>query len=146
MSNKLDIADEPGMTFREKSLWTTLVSLAVLYAYYFWQVLRIGDGDPARLGGLFLQVVIAMIAVQIVVTAALAIHRRPEKADERDRQIAMRSTRYAYYVLMSGVWGAIGIGAMSAGTFWVVHAALFSIVVAEITRCAAHLVRYRRGA
>jgi hypothetical protein len=144
MSNKVDIADEPGMTFREKSLWTTLVSIVVLYAYYFWQVLR--DSDPVRIGALFLQIVIAMIAVQIVVTAALAIHRRPEKPDERDRQIAMRATRYAYYVLMTGVWGALGAGAMSLGTFWVAHAALLAIVLAEVTRCAAQLVHYRREA
>jgi hypothetical protein len=133
------------MTFREKSLWTTLVATVALYAYYFWQVLRIGDGDPARVGALFVQIVIAMVAIQIVITAALAIHRRPEKVDERDRRIAVVATRYAYYVLMTGVWCALTVGAMSLGTFWVVHCGLLAVVLAEITRVAAQLVLYRRG-
>ena len=83
------------MTFREKTLWSSLVSTVVLYAYYFWRVLQIGDGDPGRVGGLFLQIVVVMIVLQIVITAAMAIHRRPEKPDERDRRISMLATRYA---------------------------------------------------
>ena len=134
------------MTFREKTLWSSLVSTVVLYAYYFWRVLQIGDGDPGRVGGLFLQIVLVMIVLQIAITAAMAIHRRPEKPDERDRRISMLATRYAYYVLMTGVWGALTVGAMSFGTFWVAHAALLAIVLAEITRCAGQLVHYRRGA
>jgi hypothetical protein len=148
MSIKQDISDElpPGLTFREKTLWSSLVSTVVVYAYYFWQVLRLGDGDPVLVAGVFIQVVIVMIVSQIVITAALAIHRRPERIDERDRRIAAASTRYAYYVLMTGVWGALGVGAMSLGTFWVLHAGLLAIVLAEITRCAAQLVHYRRAA
>ncbi len=133
------------MTFREKSLWVTLVSTVVVYTYYFWRVIQIGDGDPGHLGRLFLGVAIVMIVTQAVIHAALAIHRRPEARDERDRSIALVSTRNSYYVLTTGVWAALTVCAMSVATFWIAHVALLAIVVAEITRCATQLVYYRRG-
>ena len=148
MSNKLSIADEPGpgLTFREKSLWVQVVSTIVLYAYYFWRAVSIGDGDPGQAGALFGGVVVVMIVVQIIVHTVLARHRRPEDADERDRRVAIRGARNAYYVLMAGVWGALGLIAMTAKPFWVAHAALLAIVIAELVRCASQLVYYRRGA
>jgi hypothetical protein len=146
MSNKPDIAEEAlGLTFREKSLWVQLVSIAGIYIYYFWKVIEIGDGNPGRVAGLFIGVVAVMVVSQIVVHAAMAIHRRPEVLDERDQRIALAATRHAYYVLMTGAWCALTVCAMSVGTFWVAHAGLLAIVVAEITRCATQLVHYRRG-
>src|SRR5262245_23152974 len=147
MSSKPVIAEEPGnsLTYREKSLWVTVVSTLAIYAFYFWRVLEIGDGDPGRVAGVFVATVIAMIAANIVVHAALAIHRRPEGVDERDRQVALRGTRISYYVLMSGVWGALGVATLSLGTFWVAHAALLAIVIAELVRCGSQLIYYRRG-
>lgn len=147
MSGKHVIADEPGagLTFKEKSLWGTLVSTVVIYAYYFWRALELGDGEPGRVGGLFVGAVVALIVVQVVVTAALALHRRPEQTDERDRRIAQAGARNAYYVLMTGVWGALGVAALALGTFWFAHAALLAVVLGEVTRCASQLVYYRRG-
>ncbi len=147
MSSKHVIADEPGagLTFKEKSLWVTLVSTVVIYAYYFWRAIELGEGEPGRVGGLFVGAVVLMILLQVVVTAALALHRRPEQTDERDRRIAQAGARNAYYVLMTGVWGALGVAALALGTFWLVHAALLAVVLGEITRCASQLVYYRRG-
>lgn len=147
MSIKQDISEEPapGLTFREKSLWATLVSTIAIYVHYFWRVVQIGDGDPVRLGVLFAGTVAVMIAVQVVVHAALAIHRRPERLDERDHRIALRATRIAYYVMMTGVWGALGVAAMSLGTFWLAHTALLAIVLGEVTRSGVQIFYYRRG-
>lgn len=147
MSSKHVIADEPGagLTFKEKTLWVTLVATVVIYAGYFWRVIEIGEGEPGRVAGLFIGAVIAMIVLQIVVTAALALHRRPERTDERDRRIALAGARNAYYVLMTGVWGALGVATLALGAFWYVHAALLAVVLGEVTRCASQLVYYRRG-
>lgn len=146
MSNKPDIGEPSiGMTFREKSLWVTLVSTVVIYVYYFWRAIQLGDTDPGHLGELFLRVVISMIVIQTVIQAALAIHRRPEARDERDRLIALVSTRNSYYVLTTGVWVALTVCAMSVATVWIAHAALLAIVVAEVTRCTTQLIYYRRG-
>jgi hypothetical protein len=148
MSNKPVIADEPtpGLSFKEKSLWVTVASTLAIYGYYFWRVIEIGNGNPARVGVVFAFVVIVMIIVQIVVHVALALHRRPERTDERDRQVAQKAARNAYYVLMTGVWGALSVAALSLGTFWCAHAVLLSIVVAEVARCGWQLYYYRRGA
>lgn len=148
MSNKLAMVDEPGpgLTFREKSLWVQIASTVVIYAYYFWRAVAIGETDPGQVGVLFGVVVVVMVAVQAVVHAALVRHRRPEVADERDRRIAVKAARNAYYVLMTGVWGALGLIALTAKPFWVAHAALLAIIVAELVRFASQLVYYRRGA
>ncbi|HET9624312.1 MAG TPA: hypothetical protein VFP84_23230 [Kofleriaceae bacterium] len=148
MSSKPVIADEPaaGLTFKEKSLWVTLVSTVVLYGYYFVRALQIGDGDPGAAGGLFLAVVIVFTAIHVVINAALAIHRRPERSDERDRAVARKAAAFGYYVMMTGLWGTLGVAVLRLGAFWFVHAGLFTIVTAEIVRCAAQLAYYRRGA
>jgi len=147
MSGKHVIGDAPeaGSTFKERSLWATVIATAAIYAYYFWRALDIGRGNPVAIGVLFVQVVLAMIAIQVVVHIALVVHRRPEPADERDRQVAVRGARNAYYVLMTGTWAAITAAALSLGAFWFAHAALLAVVVAELTRCASQLVYYRRG-
>ena len=146
MSTKPDTTEPPlAMAFRERSLWVTLVSTVVIYLYYFWSAVRLGHADPGRVGRLFLGVVIVMFVTQTVIHATLAIHRRPEMPDERDRTIALVSTRNSYYVLSAGVWAALTVCTMSVATFWIAHVALFAIVVAEITRCVTQLVYYRRG-
>lgn len=130
-------------TFREKSLWVSLVATLAIYAYYFVRVLQLGDHDPGRVAGLFLGAVAVMIVVQVVINAALAIHRKPERADERDRQFSLVASRISYYVLMTGVWAALTVGALQLGTFWVIHAGLAAIVLGEVTRCGVQVYLYR---
>ncbi|MFT3699987.1 MAG: hypothetical protein QM831_42980 [Kofleriaceae bacterium] len=141
MSNK---PDTPGLTFQEKSLWVQLVSTVVIYAVYFVLAVRMGEGDP-RVGVLFVGTVIAMAVVNAVVHAVLAVMKRPEKADERDRQISLRATKYSYAVLTVGVWCALTVCAMTLGTFWIAHVGLAAFILAEIVRFASQLVFYKRG-
>jgi len=130
-------------TFREKSLWVSLLATLAIYAHYFIRVLQLGEGEPGRVAGLFIGTVIAMIVVQVVVTAALALHKKPERADERDRQFSLVASRISYYVLMAGVWGALTVGALQLGAFWVIHAGLAAIVLGEVTRCGVQVYLYR---
>ena len=148
MSNEPVIAAEPapGLTFKEKTLWVTLVSTVVLYGYYFVRALQIGEDHPGGVGALFVGVVIVFAALHAVVSAALALHQRPERTDERDRRVAQRAARIAYYVMMTGLWTALSVAAMTRSTFWFIHAGLLTIVISEIVHCAAQLVYYRRGA
>jgi uncharacterized membrane protein len=142
MSNETDI----GLSFQEKSIWLTLAANAAVYAFYFWRALAIGDGDPARVGALFGEVVVLLIAIMAVGHAVLAIRHRPERKDERDQRVATKAARNAYYVLASGGFCALGVAALSVGTFWYAHALLAALVLAEITKGASQLVYYRRGA
>jgi len=148
MSNRPVIADEPGpgLSYKEKSLWFSLLSTIAVYAYYFWQALSIGDGDPERVAELFLGIVVAFVILQIVVHIALALHHEPEPTDERDKRVAMRGAQLAYHVLMAGLWTSLSVAALSLGTFWFAHAALLAIVLAELARYASQLYFYRGGA
>ena len=147
MSNKPDIADEPevGLSFKEKSLWFTLVSTIVVFGYYFVRALQLDD-EPGRAGALFATLVVLLAALHTVVHIALTIHKRPERTDERDRVVSAKAARISYYVLMSGVWGALGVASLQLGTFWFAHAALLAILLGEVTNCSAKLFYYRRGA
>lgn len=137
--------DTPGLAFQEKSLWISTVANVVIYAVYFARALAIGDSDPARVGALFGQAVILLVVVMVAGNVILAVHRRPERADERDRRIAVLAARNAYYVLATGAWLALCVTALSLGAFWAAHAVLFALVVAEVTKSASQLVYYRRG-
>src|SRR5262245_44983150 len=146
MSKNTVTSDEPvGLSFQEKSLWVTLVSTLVVYAYYFWRALSIGDGDSGRVGALFVTVVIALIVVQVAAHVAIAVHARPEGKDERDRRVELLGVRNSYYVLVAGAWFALGVASMSLGTFWFAHAMLLALVVAEVVKAGSQLVYYRRG-
>ena len=143
MSNKQDIADEPapGASRRERGLWLTTLATLAVFVYYFARVVQLGPDHAARLGALFVEVVAAQVAILVVGNALL--RGRLEPADERDRKIAHVATRNAYYAMVAGVWCAIGVGVLAAGTFWVIHAALASLVLGELVRWATQLAYYR---
>jgi hypothetical protein len=122
-----------------------VLSTAVVYAFYFWRAVAMGSAEPWRAGGLFVEAVILLVALQIAGQIAIAIRTRPEPDDERDRLIATAATRNAYWVLVVGAWGVIGVAVLSLGTFWSVHAMLLAIVLAELTRWGSQLFYYRHG-
>ena len=65
--------------------------------------------------------------------------------DERDRAIEMRAVTIAYYVLMAGIC-YVGCYLPFERVGWdIVHAALQSIALAEIVKCAVILRGYRKG-
>ena len=135
MSSNDVIADEPppGLTFQEKSLWLSLTATVAVYAAYV-----------ARALGL-IEAVVLLVIVMIAGNVVLAVHRRPEPRDERDRRFATLAARNAYYVLSAAGFGALGVAALSLGAFWTAHALLLALVLAEITKGASQLVYYRRG-
>ena len=142
MSHKLDI-EESGLSFREKSLWITFVATLVVYAYYFWRVLSIGD-EPARVAALFLQVVFALVVVIVAGNIAISVRHRPESSDERDQAYALRAARIGYYVLATGAFCALAVAA-AGKTFWTAHAILAALVLAELVKDGSQLFYYRRG-
>lgn len=146
MTNNADTGEgRPGLTFREKSLWISLLVTIALFSYYFWRAFSIGSAGPGRVGLLFVEVVILAIIIQIVCHIAVAIYKRPERADERDRRIAQAATRNSYYVLAASAWCVLGVAVMSFGTYWIANALLLAVVVADLTRLGSELVYYRRG-
>ena len=137
------------MSFREKSAWISVISMSVIYGFYFWSVLRSGPHDGGfRFGGL-LATIIALVVVQVLLTIAAAIFcPREAKAprDERDKLIELRSMRVAYSGLATGIAFACFFGAFNPPILFGTNALLFILVTAEIMRSGCQIIQYRRGA
>jgi hypothetical protein len=137
------------MSFREKSAWISLLSMSVIYAFYFWSVMHAGTkAGGFRFGGL-LETIIALVFVQVVLTVAVAIFSpKDAKAprDERDKLIELRAMRIAYAGLATGIAFACFFGAFDPPILFGTNALLFILVTAEIMRSACQIVQYRRGA
>lgn len=138
------------MTYREKTVWLTLIAMIIAYTLYFGLVL---NGHPAGremfpmlwlFGGIAATQAVVVIAgyAALAMTTPKAERQRP---DERDRAIGRRGAAAAYYVMMTGM---IIVGVVmpftDSGTT-IANAALFAIVIAEIVNDVTVLISYRRG-
>jgi hypothetical protein len=135
------------MSFREKGAWISLLSMAGIYGIYFWSVTH-RTSHFTGFGGL-LGTIIALVVVQVVLNIAVAILAPAEaKAprDERDKLIELRSMRFAYAGLATGIALACFFGAFSPPIVFKTNSLLFILVTAEIMRSACQIVQYRRGA
>lgn len=135
------------MSFREKSAWISVLSMSVIYGFYFWSVIHSGHKEGG-FGGL-LGTIIALVFVEVVLTVAVAIFTPKEaKAprDERDKLIELRSMRVAYAGLATSVAMACFFGAFNPPILFNTNALLFILVTAEIMRSACQIIQYRRGA
>jgi hypothetical protein len=141
------------MSFREKSAWISFVVILVAFGAYFVSIsgdltgtMSIADHALALTG-----LVALIIAITIVEAAAhiVVAVRSPAEAqsgrDEREKVIALKATRPAFYVLMSGVWLALGVVVVGGGVWALVQATLFAVWVAELTRFGTEIYYYRRG-
>jgi len=138
------------MTYREKTTWLIVVSMAVAYTLYFGLII---GGHPAGremfpmlwlFGGVAATqalVVIAGYAV-LAMTTPKAERRRP---DERDRAISRRGAAAAYYVLMAGTIATGVVMPFTDTGVTIANTALFAIVLAELVHATTMLVSYRRG-
>jgi hypothetical protein len=136
------------MSFREKSAWISVVSLAAIYAVYFWSVFRSG----ARTGGFhyvgLLETVVALAVVQTALMIAVSVFAPKEARaprDERERLIDLKATRFAYFVLAGSVACACFFRGFPRPVIFDANALLFILVVAEILRSGCQIVQYRRG-
>jgi hypothetical protein len=148
-SSKPDTHGEVAMalSFQEKSLWLMLVSLVGCFGFYFAMVLPPGETyiRPEQVV-LFAVAVGFLVVVQIVGHAVIAILDRRTETDERDRLIALKGSRYASYVLGTGVCCALWLAVITVGNFLFTHVLLAFWVLAELVGIAAQLVLHRRGA
>ena len=136
------------MSFREKTAWIAVLSIAAIYGFYFWSAVRSGPHSSADLFTLTATIV-GLVIVQIALTTAAAIFS-PKDAqaprDERDRLIALRATRVAYSGLATSVVFAAFFGAFHPPIVFNTNALLFVLVASEILRYACQILQYRRYA
>jgi len=139
------------MSFREKTAWISVFSIAAIYGFYFWTVIQAGHpGAPAfHFGGLLLATIVALVVVQVALTTLAAIFApRDAKAprDERDRLIELRAARVAYSGLATAVAFACFFGALTPPLLFNTNALLFVLVASELMRCSCIILQYRRYA
>jgi hypothetical protein len=137
------------MSFREKTAWISLLSMAGIYGYYFWSVVEAGpQAGGSHFSGL-LGTVIALVVVQVVLTIAVAVFN-PKDAqtprDEREKLIELKSARFAYAGLATGIALACFFAAFDPPILFNTNALLFILVTAEIMRSASQIIQHRRAA
>jgi hypothetical protein len=138
------------MPYREKTAWLSLVAMAVTFGPYFTFVAASPPAGPLPdLRQLGLYAVVAITQMFILGIGHLLLRRSsPEDAsmplDERDRAIVSRSMSTAYYVLIAGMILVGCVLPFVAGGWSIVNAALFTIVITEVTRYGIVVLSYRR--
>ena len=138
------------MSFREKSAWITFILLLVVFGFYFAsvvdQLIRPLHPHP-NFFVLFVVLLVAIVLMEIVLHIIAAI-RSPAEAnapqDERERLIALRAKRPAFFVLMAGVFLSMAVVHLPVGRFTIVHAMLFVLWLGELTNYGAQIYFYRR--
>lgn len=136
------------MSFREKSAWISLVSMAGIYGVYFWSLVRSGARDGGFHYAGLLGTVIALAVVQTALMIAVSISAPKQAAaprDEREKLIDLKATRFAYFVLAGSVACACFFRGFPRPIIFDANAFLFILVVAEILRSGCQIVQYRRG-
>jgi len=148
MLNIIDM--EVGLSYREKTTAVILIGYLAVYGWYFARV-----ADAARSGPITdidyqgrLIVMVGVLVVATVVAQILIAVLRPaeaEQVDERDRMIALQGDRVAGWVVTIGALAGLGLAMIDADSFWIAHALVAGLVLAEILKAIAMLVNYRRS-
>jgi hypothetical protein len=153
------------MSFREKIAWTSLISLAAVFGWYFWilaQQLLSGTLHADGTIGLFIFCVVLVVVLHIVGAIAAAISAPKQAnaaADEREKLIDLRAHRFSAVVLGAGVlttalcgpffvvWGHAlqGVDPAIAVAGLMSNAILAAMVLAELVYAAGQIVQFRRG-
>lgn len=139
-----------GMTYTEKKAWLALVAMLLAYSLYFGLILAGHPAGSDRFAMLWLFGTIAATQAVVVIVGhiwlAIAARKLPKsRVDERDRAIAARGTRIAYYVLLIGTIIVGVVMPFSDPPMHIVNSALFAIVVAETVGLLVVVTSYRRG-
>ena len=139
------------LSYPEKSIWASLISTIIIFGVYFTMAFKVIN-DPTipdiTLIFFFIGAVGTIIIVQIILQSILAIiNRKAADAghDERDKAIGMRSTQYAYYILIFGIWASVAAMLLNFSTVLLINLIMLSFIVAEVVSYVGTLIIYRRG-
>ena len=134
--------------FRENLQWITLISVAGIYGYYFAKVTPPASPDVSTEDIVLFTMMLVLLIVIHIVGAIILIsleHFKESILDERDKLIYLKGGRNASWVLASGTCVGIACAFFIEGNFWVVHALLASLVLAQLLESATQIFYYRRG-
>ncbi len=135
-------------SFEEKSIWISLLTISLIFGYYFVRIVQMVSQDDINVTQsivLLISVIVMVIIVEVVFHIIIALKDRPEALDERDRMIELKATRNAYFVLVFGIFLPMAGIAAQVRPFIVAHVIMFIFVLSEITKFLTQLFYYRRG-
>ena len=139
-----------SLSYREKTLYASLVAELAIYGPYFFLH---GENSINKVAGM----IFAIIVLQIVLQAVIAVLTRSRITDERDRLIELRGYRAGYFTFATlmalglgmlwfhfntGLHSHLGNGPMGLHFLSVFFGML---VVADIVKTVVQLVAYRRA-
>lgn len=153
------------MAFREKIIWSSLVTTLAIWGWYFTGFvtgLRAGHFDQGTAVGSFIQAVVLIVIVQVAAAIVLAIISGREAsapADDREKAIALSAYRPAYLVLSGCVVTLMVVGPilLRIANEWTPappadlapvllgNALLAALVLAELVHSGWQVFRYRMG-
>jgi hypothetical protein len=128
-----------SLSYQEKSIWGSLVTILVVYGYYFAGI-RHKEAEGLNIGRM-VAAVTAVALIEVVYHILIAATSGVEPRDERDIAIDGKAFRTAYFVLAAGACAT----AFTSSPFFTGNAALLSLIVAEVAKFATQLLLYRRG-
>src|SRR5665213_2246031 len=131
------------MSFREKSAWISIVAIVLVYGFYGFRLLHAPQARHPPFVAMLVGSTILVIIVSVI--GHVVVARRRETADERDRLIDARSTRFGYYAMAAGLWGVIFLALAGPQPALLAYAAFGAFVLAELVRLASQVVMYRVG-
>ena len=152
-------------SFREKSIWISLISTLLIFGDYFLNLIYLSGlsevAAQSAVLGLSLRAVFLIIIVEIVFQGLLVLSNRKEAefgVDERDKLYEYRGNSFGYTVLIIGVFTTLGgtvlleinpdflnHSSVLNIPFLTAHILLFSFILSEVVRFSGQLFYYRSG-
>jgi len=141
------------MSFREKSAWIMLITLALmslLWAMHFpWGTgfTLAPDPNPSVFYALVLATIsfVVLVVVAHIVVAVLAPRDANARADEREQLIGLRAARLGAYVYAALSMSSVFLIHLGANEIGLAYFLVVSLIVAEIVNCVARIIYHRRG-
>ena len=138
-----------GLSYREKTLYASLVAEIVVYGPYFFLHQQ---NSVNKIAGM----IVAIVVLQIILQSVIAALARNRVTDERDRLIELRGYRAGYLMLASlmvigfgMLWFHATVGHLRLDSRMVgLHflSVFFGmLVVADITKTTTQIVAYRKA-
>ena len=148
-TNKRPAMQTLNMPFRAKSAGVSFIAISMIAIYYVANargLLSSNEAIPDGALSLIISTVILLIVVEIVLQIVLFIGAGEiESRTEHDNAVAMRSTHKAYWVLLPGVFAAIGSLFADATPFVMGNILFLSLFAAELVKFASQVSDYRAG-
>lgn len=151
------------MSFKEKSIWVSLIIMLIIWMDYFSDVYNLYQSASltvAVIHKLLLGVVVLTIILQIIFHTVIAIIDKKgadEHEDERDKVITLYGSRNAYLILSIGVvvfvFQTILPSLFDRSNFVtglpdqyvLMHVVIIAAVIAEVVKYSTQLFYYRQG-